>query len=397
MCEWFSSRERDIGPKAEQELADFRDRKGREPTAFERNHLLRTATLATRAPKSHDGLTHEEQLDQWATQAEAIMVGGLAEVARNALAYRGQTAEPAAWSEREVKALAVARAAQGKQTWSRSDAMRAAGDVLPADLGLAPSGVRPFLEHLTDTILAEATQTKKAQSPEGAPPELRLANGQLAFVQPGTERWAAPDQIAAEGVLRAAAVERGAGAVSLEQVDAVLARFAESGIELGPDQAAAVRGVLTSGAWVEVISAAAGTGKSFTVGVINETWREVGGGRLFGLTTAQNAADVLTDEDGVPAANSAPTDWVIDAAITRIAIALAPPRFSVINVVSMARQVPSAHGTRFRITPWTCNCGSPLRESCCRNWAVTNLCASVHNPAPPPWCPIREYPATSCK
>ncbi len=63
--------------------------------------------------------------------------------------------------------------------------------------------------------------------------------------------------------------------------------------------------MLTSGAWVEVISAAAGTGKSFTVGVINEAWREVGGGRLFGLTTAQNAADVLTDEDGVPAANIA--------------------------------------------------------------------------------------------
>jgi conjugative relaxase-like TrwC/TraI family protein len=305
LCEWFSSRERDIGPNAEQELAEFRDRKGREPTPFERNHLLRTATLATRAPKSHDGLSHAEQLDQWATQAEEIMIGGLAQVARNALSYRGQTVGPAPWSEREVKALAVARAAQGKQTWSRSDAMRAAGDVLPADLGLAPGEVRPFLECLTDAILEEATQTKKAQSAEGAPAELRLANGQLAFVQPGIERWAAPDQIAAEGVLRAAAVERGAAAVSVEQVDVVLARFAESGIELGPDQARAVRGVLTSGAWVEVISAAAGTGKSFTVGVINEAWREVGGGRLFGLTTAQNAADVLTDEDGVPAANIA--------------------------------------------------------------------------------------------
>jgi conjugative relaxase-like TrwC/TraI family protein len=238
LCEWFSSRERDIGPKAEQELAEFRDRKGREPTPFERNHLLRTATLATRAPKSHDGLTHVEQLDQWATQAEEIMVGGLSQVAQNALSYRGQTAAPAAWSEREVKALAVARAAQGKQTWSRSDAMRAAGDVLPADLGLTPSEVRPFLERLTDAILEEATQTRKAQSPEAAPPELRLANGQLAFVQPGTDRWAAPDQIAAEGVLRAAAVERGCAAVSVEQVDAVLARFAESGIELGPDRRA---------------------------------------------------------------------------------------------------------------------------------------------------------------
>lgn len=72
----------------------------------------------------------------------------------------------------------------------------------------------------------------------------------------------------AEAKLAAAAVERGAPTVAVEHADEVLARFAAAGRPLGVDQAAAVRGILTSGAQVEVLAAAAGTGKSFTVGVL---------------------------------------------------------------------------------------------------------------------------------
>ena len=51
-----------------------------------------------------------------------------------------------------------------------------------------------------------------------------------------------------ERALRAAAVERTAARVTPELAAAFLAELGESGIELGVDQAAAVRGVLTSGA-----------------------------------------------------------------------------------------------------------------------------------------------------
>jgi len=50
-----------------------------------------------------------------------------------------------------------------------------------------------------------------------------------------------------------------------------LARFADSGVTLGVDQEAALRGVLTSAARVEVLTAAAGTGKSFVVGAIADS------------------------------------------------------------------------------------------------------------------------------
>ena len=51
-----------------------------------------------------------------------------------------------------------------------------------------------------------------------------------------------------------------------------------------------MRGVLTSGAQVEVLTAAAGTGKSFVVGAIADTWTsqhdpDVEPGRVFGLAS----------------------------------------------------------------------------------------------------------------
>jgi hypothetical protein len=64
------------------------------------------------------------------------------------------------------------------------------------------------------------------------------------------------------------AVARGIGRLSDAQADTAVARFAESGVPLGADQAAAPRGVLTSGARVESLIAAAGTGKSLVVGAI---------------------------------------------------------------------------------------------------------------------------------
>jgi len=67
-----------------------------------------------------------------------------------------------------------------------------------------------------------------------------------------------------------------------------------------------VRGVLTSGAQVEVLSAAAGTGKSFVVGALAQGWASTGH-RVFGLAPSQIAAGVLAQE-GVPAVNT--TRWL---------------------------------------------------------------------------------------
>ena len=75
----------------------------------------------------------------------------------------------------------------------------------------------------------------------------------------------------------------------------MIERYAANGRALGADQAAALRGVLTSGARLEVLSAAAGTGKSFTVGALADAWTEAGH-QVVGLAPSQVAAEVLAEE-----------------------------------------------------------------------------------------------------
>src|SRR5205823_6450923 len=94
--------------------------------------------------------------------------------------------------------------------------------------------------------------------------------------------------------------------------------LAATGIELGVDQAAAVTGVLTSGARIESLVGPAGTGKSFVVGMIAQAWQDpaLSGTerRVFGLATSQIATDILAGE-GLRASNV--TRWL--AAQERIA------------------------------------------------------------------------------
>ncbi len=100
------------------------------------------------------------------------------------------------------------------------------------------------------------------------PAELRLANGALRLpARPVSSSTPPGEHVRSERALRAAAIERTAARLTPElRANAFLDELAESGIELGVDQAAAVRGVLTSGAGVESLVGPAGTGKSFVVG-----------------------------------------------------------------------------------------------------------------------------------
>jgi hypothetical protein len=75
----------------------------------------------------------------------------------------------------------------------------------------------------------------------------------------------------------------------------------ESGIELGVDQAAAVRGVLSSGASVESLVGPAGTGKSFVISALAKAWEDPalwdGAERkVVGLASSQIATEVLAGE-----------------------------------------------------------------------------------------------------
>lgn len=324
----FSTRRRAITGKAEELCRNFEKKYGREPNLLERSYLSQQATLATRAAKSHHAETTDARLDRFDREIRDLVASGLEGVARSVLGRAGYT--PAQeFSPTGIMEAALAEVQAGRSSWTRSDLMRTVTANLPDSLGgLDGRQVRGLIEGIADRMLAvldpdpgtpDGGQRGGETTLAGAvslthrvaavvPEELRLADGRSAYAKPGSQKFATRDQLAAERALREAAVERGAVRVDVVAaagfVERLEAELAVAGRTLGPDQRAAVLGVLTSGARVEALVGPAGAGKSFALGAINDGWRELVGGKLIGLATSQIATEVLAGE-GLEAMNIA--------------------------------------------------------------------------------------------
>ncbi|MFI5960464.1 MobF family relaxase [Cryptosporangium sp. NPDC051539] len=309
----FSSRRRSITRKTAELVAQFEQRFGREPNALELSRLAQRATLATRASKSHEAKTVEERLERWDQQLRAEVAEGLAGVANSVLQQRGE-AQAGTFVAAEVIETALADVQAGQAAWTRADLTRAISDALPDHLGgLTGAEVTALLDGLTDQALSLAVPLD-AERPgdQTLPDELRLANGESAYTEPGSRRYATPDHIHTERLLQVSATQGSSPSLSSEQARLFLEELAAAGVELGADQAAAVSGVLTSGSGVETLIGPAGTGKSFVVGMLAKAWtdQELWNGRsrqVVGLAASQIATNVLAGE-GLRAMNI--TRWL---------------------------------------------------------------------------------------
>ncbi|WP_246633755.1 MobF family relaxase, partial [Pseudonocardia nigra] len=308
----ISTRRHAVTAKAAELIAAFETRHGRAPNGLERDRLSQQATLMTRRAKSHDGQTREQLLDRVDARLRADIDGGLAGVAQAAFAAREQAPAAQAWSPQAVIETALAEVQASKAGWTESDLIRAINAALPDYLGTPEGGdVAALLDQLAAEAITYATPLDAPRpGDEHLPESLRLANGRSAYEAPGARLFATPEQVRTERALVAATTARGAAALPRDVAQRFLAGLAEAGIELGVDQAAAVRGVLTSGARVETLVGPAGTGKSFVVGTIARGWTDpatTGGPvprRVFGLATSQLATEVLKTE-GLTARNVA--------------------------------------------------------------------------------------------
>jgi conjugative relaxase-like TrwC/TraI family protein len=308
----ISTRRHAVTAKASELIEGFEQRHGRAPNGLERDRLSQQATLVTRPAKTHDGETREELLDRVDARLRADITGGLAGVAQAALGTRENAPGPMVWSPQAVIETAIAEVQTRSAGWTESDLIRALNVALPDYLG-TPDGAD--VGELLDRLAAEAvTYATSLDAPrpgdEHLPDSLRLANGRSAYEAPGARLYATPDQVRTERRLVAATAAGGATALPYDGAQRFIAGLAESGVELGVDQAAAVRGVLTSGARVETLIGPAGTGKSFVVGAIARAWTDPAlagdqpARRVFGLATSQIATDVLAAE-GLTARNVA--------------------------------------------------------------------------------------------
>ncbi len=310
----FSSRRRAITKATAELVQAFETRYEREPNPLERDRLQRQATLATRPRKSHDGETTEQRLDRMEAQLRAEIDTGLLQVATDVLNLAATAPEPERWSPRAVIEAALADVQATKAAWTAGDLTRAISDALPDRLGdLDGAQIAALLDHLTAEGLKLATPLiPDRPGADALPDELRLADGRSVYDAAGAKLYATPEHVHSERILAAGTARRDALTLTPEAVTGLLTRLRESGIELGADQAAAIRGVLTSGASVESLVGPAGTGKSFVVGVLNHAWTDPtlwDGQRrkVVGLAASQIATNVLAEE-GLTARNI--TRWL---------------------------------------------------------------------------------------
>ena len=328
--ELLSTRRRQVTEKTAELVSAFETRHGRGPTSLELNRLAQQATLLTRRAKSHTGETREEMLDRVDATLRGDLDSTLGDIARAVLEARPQDLTVEAWSPQAVLEMALEQVKQAKASWTAADLTAQIDAALPDTLGMTDGAdIARLLRTLTDEGLRQATGLHAPRPGDALlPADRRLANGASSYESPGGARYATPDQVRTERALVAATAAGGATALPAATARRYLTQLRESGIELGVDQAAAVYGVLTSGARIECLVGPAGTGKSFVVGVVAHAWTdptlvpavpEAGGPdgaaapvtvaarRMFGLATSQVATQVLAAE-GLAARNV--TRWL---------------------------------------------------------------------------------------
>jgi AAA domain-containing protein/TrwC relaxase len=309
-----STRRQDITAKTRALQEEFEAHFGHAPNALQLDRMQRQATFATRKAKSHDGETVAERLERVDAALRAEIDGGLAEVTEHVLGHADDARKAEVWSQREVTQIAMAELQGTRSGWTDGDLTRAISAALPDDLGDVDAEQIPrLLDRLTAEALPLAVRLNADRPGEDeVPDDLRRADGTPVYQAPGSQLYATPEHLRAERIVAAAAVGRDAPALPSAAVDTFLSELAESGVELGADQRAAIRGVLSSGARVETLVGPAGTGKSYVVGLMAKAWQDdvLWNGqqrRVVGLASAQLAADVLADE-GLDAHNI--TRWL---------------------------------------------------------------------------------------
>lgn len=208
------------------------------------------------------------------------------------------------WTEAErILDTAVARLEANSATWRRGNLVRAVAEAIPADARLAGE-----TSALVDQLVARVERSGRlvaiaTPEPIEVPVELQRRDGTSIYRPAAGIRYTTPAVLAAEARIVTTAREIDpALAIQPEVVHAVLATGPRPGRNYGPDQATAVRTLMSSGRRLELLIGPAGAGKTTTMRAVVDAW-EAGGRRVIGLTVAQSAAQVLSEETGATAHN----------------------------------------------------------------------------------------------
>src|SRR5450759_1511128 len=173
--------------------------------------------------------------------------------------------------------------------------------------------------------------------------DIRRGAGGRVYAYSVTQKWTTPEMLDLERQLVEAAVSRqGTNIAKLDGdlVEALIDRARS--FTLSAEQAAAVRGLTTSGNGVDVLHAGAGSGKTSAVlGTVRQAY-EASGYRVIGATTSAKAARVLSDDGGLAATTIASTLIDLDRGGVGARTVLVLDEASMIGTRNLASLLPHA-------------------------------------------------------
>jgi conjugative relaxase-like TrwC/TraI family protein len=270
MIEQFSKRSREIRERLEEvteRINAERERLGLAPVEADSAEALDIAARQTRAAKLHHVATADLRTG-WREEAAAAGLdsGLLAGVLHRA------GAQPPAAPDADLHRRVTAGLTEHASTFGRRDAVQA----LAAN---ARNGL-PVAEVLERT---SALLTSRDVIPVvGAVRDqdvIRRSDGVVAPVPTGERRWSTPEMLAVEECLVANALRRRAAGAAIVPAD-VLKESLRASLErlpsLGADQLEMAVRLASSGAGVECVEAAPGTGKTTALGVYVAACRRAG-------------------------------------------------------------------------------------------------------------------------
>ncbi len=199
-------------------------------------------------------------------------------------------------------------------TFDRRDVLRGIAERMPAGATV------PEIEAMADDLIARAEVVQLINPIKGTgvlgSSVIRRNDGTVVATALDEHRWSTVELIRLEQHLVDRAVARsdeGAGLVAPDILDAALRR---RGTLIG-EQAEMVTRLTTSGHGLDVVSAAAGTGKTYTLDAAREVWQSAGY-QVIGAAVAGIAAQELESSAGISSSTLAMLQIDLDSGRRRL-------------------------------------------------------------------------------
>ena len=303
--------------KIEAELADllieYKQIYGHAPDRRALFRLRKQVTLSTRAPKPKTKHGEAETPQDRAAAADAALVAWMRKAqdasvqALDALYEAIETyalEHPEALPEQlpseeernRVIRKAIAEVQRQNATWTRAQLEFELYHQVP----VLPAGADwcEYLDAMADDALSGRVPGTDAIRLAPVPDLVDVSaldhrkDGASVYRPPGEQRFACASHVdTEEWILDKASHAAVAQLVTEAQADAALERT-----DLDYEQRKVVKGMLTSGRFINCLVAPAGTGKTHVMAAFAKAWAEITGGRVIGLTLSENAARVMAGE-----------------------------------------------------------------------------------------------------